>query len=151
MATHFSILAWRIPQTEEPGSLEASLVVQTVKNLPAMQETQVWSLGHKDPVEKGLIKKIRVALWHTLNSGVTWQIDDEKAANWSKDLESYTSALQYWQSRLFLKKVHSCQNSMYKIKLFRWSEELLPKVMRVCDLWPIPEVVKVIYNFFFFF
>ena len=28
-ATHSSILAWRIPQTEEPGRLEASLVVQT--------------------------------------------------------------------------------------------------------------------------
>ena len=41
MATHSSILALRIPQTEEPGSLEASLVLQTVKNLPAMQETQV--------------------------------------------------------------------------------------------------------------
>ena len=30
----------------------ASLVAQTVKNLPAMQETRVWSLGCKDPLEK---------------------------------------------------------------------------------------------------
>jgi len=30
----------------------ASLVPQTVKNLPAMQETQVGSLGLKDPLEK---------------------------------------------------------------------------------------------------
>ena len=30
----------------------ASLVAQTVKNLPAMQETQVQSLGQKDPLEK---------------------------------------------------------------------------------------------------
>ena len=29
--------------------LGASLVAQTVKNLPAMQETQVQSLGQKDP------------------------------------------------------------------------------------------------------
>ena len=28
---------------------EASLVTQMVKNLSAMQETHVWSLGHKDP------------------------------------------------------------------------------------------------------
>ena len=28
------------------------LVVQTVKNLPAMQETQVWSLGQEDPLER---------------------------------------------------------------------------------------------------
>ena len=25
-----------------------------VKNLPAMQQTQVWSLGQKDPLEKGM-------------------------------------------------------------------------------------------------
>ena len=31
----------------------ASLVAQLVKNLPAMQETRVWSLGWKDPLEKG--------------------------------------------------------------------------------------------------
>ena len=30
----------------------ASLVVQTVKHLPTMQETQVQSLGQKDPLEK---------------------------------------------------------------------------------------------------
>ena len=30
----------------------ASLVAQTVKNLPAMQETQVWSVGQEDPLEK---------------------------------------------------------------------------------------------------
>ena len=29
----------------------ASLVVQTVKNLPVMQETQVQSLGQEDPLE----------------------------------------------------------------------------------------------------
>ena len=31
----------------------ASLVTQLVKNLPAMQETWVWSLGWEDPLEKG--------------------------------------------------------------------------------------------------
>ena len=32
----------------------ASLVAQMVKNLPAMQETQVWSLGQEDPLKKGM-------------------------------------------------------------------------------------------------
>ena len=31
-----------------------SLVVQTVKNPPAMQDTQVWSLSQEDPLEKGM-------------------------------------------------------------------------------------------------
>ena len=37
------------------GSLpRASLVVQTIKNLPAMQEIQVRSLSWEDPLEKGM-------------------------------------------------------------------------------------------------
>ena len=31
-----------------------SLVAQMVKNLPAMQKTQVGSLGWEDPLEKGM-------------------------------------------------------------------------------------------------
>ena len=34
--------------------IRASLVTQTVKNLPAMQETWVPSLGQEDPLEKGM-------------------------------------------------------------------------------------------------
>ena len=37
-----------------PGSEGASLVAQTVKILPAMQETGVQSLGWEDPLEKGM-------------------------------------------------------------------------------------------------
>ena len=32
----------------------ASLVVQMVKNLPAMQDTWIWVLGREDPLEKGM-------------------------------------------------------------------------------------------------
>ena len=32
----------------------ASLVAQTVKNLPAMQETRAQSLGWEDPLKKGI-------------------------------------------------------------------------------------------------
>ena len=39
--------------TESPApSLEASLVAQMIKNLPAMQETWVQSLGLEDPLEE---------------------------------------------------------------------------------------------------
>ena len=36
------------------GDLRASLVAQMVKNLPAMQETRVQTLGREDPLEDGL-------------------------------------------------------------------------------------------------
>ena len=38
---------------------------QSVKNLPAMQETQVPSLGREDPLEKGMA---------TRSSGLAWKI-----------------------------------------------------------------------------
>ena len=37
-----------------PGLSWASLVAQMVKNLPAVQETQVRSLDQEDPLEKGM-------------------------------------------------------------------------------------------------
>ena len=41
----------------------ASLMAQTVKNLPAMQETQVLSLGWEDPVEKGMAIHYSILAW----------------------------------------------------------------------------------------
>ena len=90
MATHSSVLAWRTPGTGEPGgrpsmgshrvghdwsdlaaaathvtNLWASLVVQTVKNLSTMQDTQAQSLGQEDPLEKEM---------ETHSSFLAWRI-----------------------------------------------------------------------------
>ena len=54
MAPHSSILAWRIPFCLGYTHLFDSLVAQTVKNLPAVQETWVRSLSWEDPLEKGM-------------------------------------------------------------------------------------------------
>ena len=40
--------------------MRASLVAQKVKNLPAMQETQVWFLGQEDPLEKEMATHSRI-------------------------------------------------------------------------------------------
>ena len=41
----------------------ASLVAQVVKNLPAVQETWVRSLGCKDPLEKGMATYSSILAW----------------------------------------------------------------------------------------
>ena len=38
-------------------------MVQTVKNLPAMQETWVQSLGQEDPLEKGMATHSSILVW----------------------------------------------------------------------------------------
>jgi len=44
-------------------SQRSSLVVQTVKNLPAMWETQVQSLGWKDALEKKMAVHSHILAW----------------------------------------------------------------------------------------
>ena len=39
------------------------LVAQMVKNLPAMWETQVWSLGGEDPLEEGMTTHSGILAW----------------------------------------------------------------------------------------
>ena len=43
--------------------LQVSLVVQTLKNLPAVQETWVRSLGREDPLEKRLATYSSILAW----------------------------------------------------------------------------------------
>ena len=38
-------------------------IVQMVKKLPAMQETQIWSLGLEDPLEKGMAAHCSILAW----------------------------------------------------------------------------------------
>ena len=38
---------------------------QTVKNLPAMQETQLWSLAQEDPLEKEMATHSNILAWKT--------------------------------------------------------------------------------------
>ena len=47
-------------------SLVASLVAQTVKNLLAMQEIWVHSLGREDPLEKGMATHFSILAWRIL-------------------------------------------------------------------------------------
>ena len=46
---------------------EVSLVAQMVKNLPAVQETPVRSLGREDPLEKGMATHCSILAW-----GIPW-------------------------------------------------------------------------------
>ena len=43
--------------------MRASLIAQLVKNLPAMQETQVQFLGGEDPLEKEIATHSSILAW----------------------------------------------------------------------------------------
>ena len=60
----FAMLIWVYPS--HPW---ASLVAQLVKNLPAMQETWVWSLGWEDPLEEGKATHSSILGWTIQSMG----------------------------------------------------------------------------------
>ena len=49
----------------ETAGTGASLVAQMVKNLPAMQETWIQSLGQGDPMEEGMATHSSILAWET--------------------------------------------------------------------------------------
>ena len=62
----------------------ASLVAQTVKKLPAMQETQVWSLGQEGPLDNEMATHSRIFAWR-----IPWTEDPGGLYPWGqKELEA---------------------------------------------------------------
>ena len=56
-----------------PLALWASLVAQSVKNLPAVQETRVRSLDWEDPLEKEMANPLQYpCLENLMDTGVWW-------------------------------------------------------------------------------
>ena len=51
----------------------ASLVAQTVKNLPAMWETWVQSLGWEAPLEEGMATHLSILAWRIPMDRGAWQ------------------------------------------------------------------------------
>ena len=51
----------------------ASLVAQTVNNLPAMRETQVPSLSWEDPLEKGMASHSSTLAWRIPKDTGSWR------------------------------------------------------------------------------
>ena len=63
---YFGHLMWRTDSFEKTMMLGASLIAQSVKNLPAIQETWVWFLGREDPLEKGMATHSSILAWRIL-------------------------------------------------------------------------------------
>ena len=75
-----------------------SLVAQTVKHLPEMQETQVQSLGWEDPLEKEMATHSSILAWKipwTEESGRLQSMESERVGyNWATSL-SFSPISQY--------------------------------------------------------
>ena len=74
-------------------SCPVSLVAQMVKHLLAMWETQIWSLGQEDPLEKEMATHSSVFfLENSMDGGSWWAIVHSVTKSWT-ELSTFTSLL----------------------------------------------------------
>ena len=63
----------------------ASLVAQLVKNLSAMQETWVRSLGWEDPLKEGIATHPSILAWRIATDRGAWQVTVHRVAkSWTQ-------------------------------------------------------------------
>ena len=67
-------------------SVRASLVAQLVKDLPAMRETWVWSLGWEDTMEKGKATHSSILAWR-----IPWTVQSMGSQRVGHDWATFTS------------------------------------------------------------
>ena len=66
---------------------------QTVKNLPAMWETWVWSLGWEDPLDEGMATNSSILAWRIPMDRGAWRATVHRVAQswtWLKWLHTHT-------------------------------------------------------------
>ena len=94
----------------------------TVKNLPAMQETQVWSLGQEDPLEKGMTTHSSILAWRipwTEDPGGLQSVGSQRVGHdWTTNTFTFnvltvwhSSYSAYWTHLQYLPGSHGVLNS----------------------------------------
>ena len=72
-----------------------------VKNLPAVQETQVQSLGQEDPLEKGMATHSRILAWR-----IPWTEEPDRLQSIESDTTEHTHLLRVvaWEQECWSSK-----------------------------------------------
>ena len=89
------------------------LVCSVVKNLPTMQETQVWSLGQENPLEKGMATHSNILAWRipwTEEPGGLQSTGSQRVGhNWAINTHTHRNTKDFW---VFILYPANLQNSL---------------------------------------
>ena len=123
-----------IPTLKPAKGLKASLVAQMVKNLPAVLETQVQSLGQEDPLKKGMATHSSILAWRipwTEDPGwlqsmrlqrVTW-LNSQHTQIWGNTKKLSSSQKKQHVNDGNIINYHKIQNKIFK--LVNWDHSIL--------------------------
>ena len=111
-----------------------------VKNLPAMQETWVQSLGQEDPLEKEMATHSSILAWKTLDRGTWWT-----TAHWvAKSQPQWSTSAQSQQKEslnILRGKTHCNLEFSYESKQrYHWYDQKFSKTskcicLEICLIW----------------
>ena len=131
-----------------------SLVAQMVKNLPEMQENQVWSLGWEDPLKKGIVTAFCILVWKIpwteepgglQSMGPQWAGHDR--AHTHTHTHIYIKLSQFGVSQ---KLTQQCKSTVLKKEkekktrnVRRIKERITVCVRRMCMYFSFSEIIRV--------
>ena len=111
----------------------ASLVAWMVKNLPAGQETRVWSLGQEDALEKGMTTHSRILAWRIPQTKETAGIQSMGWQSRTQCSDRTTTTLGY-NSRLHYSFCCSNCSSFVYWELLQFAPMSLEHTLLLCLL-----------------
>ena len=107
------------------SSLRSIKKAQTVKNLPAMQDTQVWSLGQEDPLEKGMATHSSILAWRipwTEEPGGLQSMESKRVGHDWTTILSFFKEVTNWQLFLeFSQKIRFSSVNSITIFVFQFA------------------------------
>ena len=126
--------------------VQASLIAQLIKNPPAMQETQVWSLDQEDPLEEGMATHSSI-----LALEIPWTEESGGYSPWGcKELDMTKWLFSFWG----LCKIIECrdQDLHFVSFIYVWCRPFLKSLLNFWqyylfyvlvfwpwDMWDLPK------------
>ena len=111
----------------------ASLLAQMVKNLPAMRETQVWSLGQEDPLENGMATHSSILAWRiswTEEPGRLQSVGSQRVQHdWVSNTHIYSV---FWGAALLQLSLHCLSLSCVFVRIIQC--KTITKIYPECSL-----------------
>ena len=108
---------------------------QMVKNMFAIQKTQVWSLGQEDPLEKGMathssILALRIP-WTEEPGGLQSMGPQRVGHNWSINIFTFSPIMKIGRGKSLPPQQFDDEDAMVETHWSLWKLQL-----RFWDLWP---------------
>ena len=107
------------------------ILTQIVMDLPAIQETQVWSLGQKDPLEKGMATHSSILAWR-----IPWT-EEPGGLQFMGSLQyDMTEQLILSLSKVITMSIFLCNQKKYMIENSRiYILALVYLTYKMCEYW----------------